>query len=116
MGMDTLVRDGKAQTWIKAGSSIHTDRVIWAISGKLIALDVPVSDSLDARFLRAVGSTDKTQGASMVKNEFPGRISQVGVEKLRVAAPFTDVPITGADFAALRMDAGASRFKRRRTA
>jgi len=52
----------------------------------------------------------------MVKNEFPGRISQVGVEKLRVAAPFTDVPITGADFAALRMDAGASRFKRRRTA
>lgn len=38
MGMDTLVRDGKAQTWIKAGSSIHTDRTIQTISGKLITL------------------------------------------------------------------------------
>jgi hypothetical protein len=106
MGMDTLVRDGKAQTWIKAGSSIYTDRTIQAISGKLIALDVPLSDSLDAKFLTAPGAMPgTTQGASMVKYEFPGRISQVGVENLRVAAPSTDVPITSPDFNVLRMDA-----------
>jgi hypothetical protein len=98
MGMDTLVRDGKAQTWIKAGSSIHTDRSIRAIAGKRITLDVPLSDSFDAKYLTP-------PGASIVKYEFPGRISQVGVENLGVAAPFTDVPITSADFAVLRMDA-----------
>jgi hypothetical protein len=98
MGMDTLVRDGTAQTWIKAGNSIQTDRTIQAISGKLIALDVPLTDSFDAKYL-------SPPGATMVKYEFPGRITQVGVENLRVAAPFTDVPITSADFTVLRMDA-----------
>jgi hypothetical protein len=96
--MDTLVRDGKAQTWIKAGSSIHSDRSIQAISGKQITLDVPLSDSFDAKYLNP-------PGASIVRYEFPGRISQVGVENLRVAAPFTDVPITSADFTVLRIDA-----------
>ncbi|MGA3238315.1 MAG: hypothetical protein ABSG03_18640 [Bryobacteraceae bacterium] len=106
MGMDTLVRDGKAQTWIKAGSSIHTDRTIQAISGKLITLDVPLTDSFDAKLLKAPGTAQEAaQGASMVRYEFPGRISQVGVENLRVAAPFTDVPITSPDFSVLRMDA-----------
>ncbi len=114
MGKDMLVRDGKAQTWIKAGSFIHTDRAIRAISGKLITLDVALSDSLDAKFLEAPGAArgttpgttlGTTQGASMVKYEFPGRISQLGVENLRVVAPFTDVAIASPDFAVLRMDA-----------
>ena len=38
MGMDTLVRDGKPQTWLKAGSSIRTDRVVEAVSGSEITL------------------------------------------------------------------------------
>lgn len=81
------------------GGKLHSHRrSIQAISGKQITLDVPLSDSFDAKYLNP-------PGASIVRYEFPSRISQVGVEHLRVAAPFTDVPITSADFAVLRMDA-----------
>jgi hypothetical protein len=98
MGMDTLVRDGKAQTWIKAGGFIRTDRTIKAIEGKKIALDVPLSDSIDAKYLNPPGAT-------IVKYTFPGRISEVGVESLRVATPVIDVPITEGQFTAFSMDA-----------
>ncbi|SPF55884.1 conserved exported hypothetical protein [Candidatus Sulfopaludibacter sp. SbA4] len=98
MHMDTLVRDGKQQTWIKAGSFIRTDRVIRSISGNLIALDVPLSDSIDSQFLNPPGAT-------VVRYAFPGRISQAGVESLRIAAPTQDVPITDKQYTALMMDA-----------
>ncbi len=98
MGMDTLVRDGKPQTWIKAGSFIRTDRTIKAIEGKKITLDVPLSDSIDSKYLNPPGAT-------IVKYAFPGRISGVGVEALRVTAPVIDVPITEGQYTALQMDA-----------
>jgi hypothetical protein len=97
MGMDTLVRDGKAQTWLKGGSSIRTDRVVESVSGQEITLDVPLSDSLDSHFLGSGGAT-------VTRYTFPGRISQVGVESLRVAAPGEDVPITGPQFTVLGVD------------
>src|SRR5215471_6462045 len=95
MGMDTLVRDGKLQTWIKAGSMIRTDREVKSIAGDRLTLDAPLSDSVDAKF----------GGASLVRYRFPGRITEVGVENLRITAPFEDIPITGPQFTALRMDA-----------
>jgi hypothetical protein len=95
MGMDTLVRDGKPQTWIRPGTVIRTDRVVKSVTGDRITLDVPLSDSLDSKFTRA----------SVVHYTFPGRITEVGVENLRVAAPFEDVPISGAQYTVLRMDA-----------
>ena len=98
MGMDTLVRDGKPQTWLKADSSIRTDRVVEAVSASEITLDVPLSDSLDAHFLG-------TTGATVSKYTFPGRIAEVGVECLRVKAPGEDVPISGPQYTLLRMDA-----------
>jgi hypothetical protein len=98
MGMDTLVRDGNAQTWIRAGSSIRTDRVIKAIGGNRITLDVPLSDSFDSKFLTPPGPT-------LVQYSFPGRISQVGVESLRMVAPAQDVPISGQQYTVLLMDA-----------
>src|SRR5215471_5245212 len=52
MGMDTLVRDGKQQTWIRGGTVIRTDRVVKSVAGDRITLDVPLSDSLDAKFTR----------------------------------------------------------------
>ena len=70
MGMDTLVRDGKPQTWIKAGTSITTDRVIMSIAGDRIALDVPLSDTFDAAYL-------DPPGGSVVKYAFEGRLEQV---------------------------------------
>lgn len=105
MGMDTLVRDGKQQTWIKAGTFIRTDRTIKAIDGTKITLDVPLSDSIDAKLLTP-------PGASVVKYAFPGRISEVGVESLRVVAPSIDVPITQGQYTALQMDAAIDSWAR----
>ena len=98
MDMDTLVRDGKAQTWIRTGSSIRTDRAIKAVTGNRITLDVPLTDSFDSKFLTPPGTT-------LVQYTFPGRISRVGVESLRVVAPAQDVPISGAQYTVLLMDA-----------
>ncbi len=98
MGMDTLVRDGKAQTWLKSGSSIRTDRVVESVAGNQITLDVPLSDSLDGHFLGP-------SGATLARYSFPERIAEAGVEHLRVAAPFDDVPISGPQYTVLRLDA-----------
>jgi hypothetical protein len=95
MGMDTLVRDGQPQTWLRAGSVIRTDRVVDSVEGDRITLDVPLSDALDSQFT----------AASLVHYTFPGRITEVGVEGLRIEAPFEDVPITEPQYTALRMDA-----------
>ncbi|HLH19038.1 MAG TPA: hypothetical protein VKX45_17590 [Bryobacteraceae bacterium] len=95
MGMDTLFRDGKPQTWIRPGSVIRTDRVVDSVDGDRITLDVPLSDALDSRFT----------AASLVRYSFPGRITEAGVEGLRIVAPFEDVPISEPQFTALRMDA-----------
>jgi hypothetical protein len=40
-----------------------------------------------------------------VRYSFSGRITEAGVEGLRITAPFEDVPITGPQYAALLMDA-----------
>src|SRR5215467_4701538 len=95
MGMDTLVRDGQPQTWIRAGSVIRTDRVIDDMDGDRITLDVPLSDALDCQFT----------AASLVRYSFPGRITEVGVEGLRITAPFEDVPIAQPQYTAVHMDA-----------
>ena len=96
MGMDTLVRDGAPQTWITVGSRIRTDRVIAAISGNRITLDVPMSDSIDASLL-------KPPGGSLIKYTFAGRTSQVGIEHLSIAAPPADTNISMAEFQAISM-------------
>jgi hypothetical protein len=80
MGMDTLVRDGAAQSWIAPGSVQYWERTIAALDGKRVTLDIPLSDSLDAQYV-------SPPGASMQKYTFDGRLSQVGVESLRVTAP-----------------------------
>jgi hypothetical protein len=98
MGMDTLVRDGKPQTWIKAGTLITSDRTIAAIAGSRITLDVPLSDSFDAAHLNPPGTT-------VVKYTFPGRLQQVGVESLRVTVPAQDKPISESQYTLLRMNA-----------
>jgi hypothetical protein len=80
MGMDTLVRDGAAQTWIAPNSVQSWERTIAAVAGNKITLDIPISDSLDGQYLNP-------PGASLQKFTFDGRISEVGLENLRVTAP-----------------------------
>jgi hypothetical protein len=94
MGMDMNERDGETQDCMRAGDVLSTDRVVDSVEGERVTLDVPLSDSLDSQFTTA----------SLVRYSFPGRITEVGVEGLRIVAPFEDVPSIEPQYAALRMD------------
>jgi autotransporter-associated beta strand protein len=80
LGMDQLVRDGATQTWITAGSTITTDRTVKQVSGNQLVLDAPLTDSFDSVYL---GDPVGTVGLYT----WSGRISQVGLEHLRIEAP-----------------------------
>jgi hypothetical protein len=98
MTMDTLTRNGKPQTWLKAGTILTHDRAIKSIESNRITFDVPLSDSFDAAYLNPPGTT-------VAKYTFPGRIEQVGVESLRVTVPAQDKPISEAQYTLLSMNA-----------
>jgi hypothetical protein len=98
MDMDTLVRDGQPQTWLAVGSTINTDRVITVINDNQITLDAPLTDDFDSTLLNP-------PGGSIVKYEFPGRISQVGVEHLSLIAPAQDTDISNPQYRAIAMGA-----------
>jgi hypothetical protein len=98
MNMDTLERNGKPQTWLKAGTILTHDRTIKSVTGNRITFDVPLSDSFDAAYLNPPGTT-------VAKYTFPGRIEQVGVESLRVTVPAQDKPISEAQYTLLSMNA-----------
>lgn len=94
MGMDILKDgSGKPQTWIGANTIVNTDRVITAIHGNQITFDVPLTDSFDSQFVTG----------SVVGYTFPGRISQVGVEHLRMIAPPLNADISLPQFLGVQM-------------
>lgn len=78
MGMDTLVRDGKKQTWITG--EITTDRIITRIDHKKVTVNIPLTDSYDPKYLGK-------QGTTVVKISSTGELSQVGIENLRMVSP-----------------------------
>ena len=97
MQMHDLVRDGKPQTWIKAGSVTTTERNIAAIDGNKITLDVPLSDNFDAAYLNPPGTV-------VVKIAPPNRVTQCGVEKLRIQSPPQEISHSQAHFGAMRIN------------
>jgi hypothetical protein len=94
MGMD-LLKDGSgnAQTWIGTNTIVNTDRVITAINGNQITFDAPLTDSLDSQYLTG----------SVVGYTFPGRVSQVGIEHLRMIAPPLNADISLPQFLGVQM-------------
>jgi hypothetical protein len=78
MGMDHLVRDGKPQAWVK--SDIRILRQVASVQGNAVKFSVPLTDSFDAQFYPG------TQPA-VIREEITGRISETGVENLRITAP-----------------------------
>jgi hypothetical protein len=95
MGMDTLVRNGKKQTWVSG--DLKTERTIAAITGKKLILDVPLTDSYDQKYL-APG------GATVIKVEHTGQIAQVGVENFRLIAPARKITLGEKPFNGLQMN------------
>ncbi len=97
MQMDDLVRDGRPQTWIRAGTTITTQRRITAISGNRITLEVPLSDSFDAKYLNPPGT-------AVVKVTPAPLLAQVGVEHLHIQAPPQHMSYTQAPYTAMRLN------------
>jgi hypothetical protein len=77
------------------GTVIRTDRVVDSVDGDRITLDVPLSDALDA----------KVTAGSLVRYSFPGRITEAGVEGLRITAPFEEAAVNGPQSTAILLDA-----------
>lgn len=105
MGMDTLVRNGQPQTWLGVGSTLRVDRQVAEVKDNVLTLDVPLADSYDAKYL-------SPPGPSVVRYSFAGRITEVGVEHLRVVAPDTSTAISQAQFQVLSVDAAADSWVR----
>ena len=97
MGMDQLVRDGKQETWLAASGEIYAQREVSRLDGNRVFLDIPFTDSFDARFLGSRGGT-------VAKFDISGAISQVGIEKLRIVSPPQPVEITQRHHQAIRMN------------
>ncbi|HEX2872517.1 MAG TPA: hypothetical protein VHP33_14710 [Polyangiaceae bacterium] len=105
MGMDNMVRNGKRQTWIGAGSVIESDRIIAGIAGNEVTLDAPLADSLDQKYL-------SPPGPKLVRYTFNGRIEQVGVEGIRLVAPKQAAGNASPQFTGVRLDAVQNGFVR----
>jgi len=95
MGMNNLVREGKAEHWVSG--EMHTERTIKSISGNQITLDVPLADSFDARYINP-------PGGSLVKCNLSGRPTQIGVENFRITSPPLALTITEPGNKAVHMD------------
>jgi len=92
MGMDTLVRDGKKQTWISG--DLTTERTIRSIHQDKITLDLPLTDSYDAPFIKP--------GATVQKLLKTGGLQNAGVEQLAIEAPEQAVAISQGHHSAIR--------------
>ncbi|MDB5047542.1 MAG: hypothetical protein JWO30_613 [Fibrobacteres bacterium] len=85
VGMDKLYRDDANgvsvhQTWLAPGTKITTDRTIAAIDGKKLTFDAPITDNFDSKYLGSPVGT-------VSKYAYAGRISQCGIEDLKIVAP-----------------------------
>lgn len=76
MGMDTLVRNGKGQTWVTG--DITCERTITGKNGNTITVDVPLTDSYDPAFLSPPGVTVQKISRS-------GELSHIGIEDLGIS-------------------------------
>jgi hypothetical protein len=103
MGMDQLVRDGKKQTWVTG--DITTDRVITKIEKNTITVDIPLTDSYDARYLNP-------PGVSVVKITSTGELSQIGIENFRIVSPAQSVTINEGHHRAFSMSGIADGWAR----
>jgi hypothetical protein len=97
MQMDDLVRDGRPQTWLRAGNRTAMTRRIVAVAESKVTVDLPLSDSFDSKYLNPPGTT-------VVEVRPPSGLSQVGIENLRIQCPPQEINHTEPHFSAVRMN------------
>lgn len=93
--MHDMVRDGKPQTWI-SGGQLPMERRLAGVEGKTLVLEVPLSDSFDARYL-------SPPGVEVARVAPPVRVRQVGIESLHIESPPQAVNHTRKLYGALRL-------------
>jgi hypothetical protein len=98
MQMDDMERGGRRQTWLRPGTTLFTERMVKAVEGNTITVDVPLTDALDGKYL-------SPPGASVVKIAPPERLTQVGIERLHIESPPQAISHTQPHFTALRFQA-----------
>jgi hypothetical protein len=96
MGMDTLKRDGRAQTWIGTNRASVIQRRITAIDGNKLTIDVPLNDSYDANYLNP-------PGASVSKIRASSAVAQVGIEHVHIQCPPLEISYGQAPYSAVRV-------------
>lgn len=96
MDMDTLVRNGRHQTWIRPGRDEMLQRKIIAIHGNKMTVDIPLPDSFDATYLNPPGAT-------VSKIQSLPRATNVGVEHLHIQCPPLEIAYGRAPYAAVHI-------------
>ncbi|MGN6727621.1 MAG: hypothetical protein ACTHLZ_17010 [Tepidisphaeraceae bacterium] len=103
MRMDALERNGKPETWVEG--ELYVERTVVAVEGSRLTFDIPLSDSLNAKFCGPAG-------ARVVKIAAPRRLSGVGIENMRIVSPPQHVEITEPLYEAIQMDGVADAWAR----
>lgn len=103
MGMDTMVRDGKKQTWITG--NIPCDRVVVKKDKNNITVDVPLTDNYDPKYL-------DTPWVSVIKLTGSGELSEIGIENLRIVSVPRSVTISESSNRAFTMSGVSNSWAR----
>ncbi len=74
----------KVGTWTEGNFDFYFERRITAIEGNRVTIDAPIVQSLDVEF----------GGGAIFKYETPGRVTEVGIENLRLVSEFA-APVPG---------------------
>ena len=96
MKMDDMYREGKKQTWIGTGRQEVSKRIIKAIKGNQITVNVPLADSYDPKYLGA-----KATKVSKIKTI--NRVSHVGIENLHIQCEPLESSYGNAPYAVIRV-------------
>jgi len=98
MQMDDMYREGKKQTWLGTGRQEISKRIIKAINGNQITVDVPLADSYDSKFLNPMGV--KVATIKTLK-----RVSNIGVEDIHIQCEPLEIDYGHAPYAGIRVGA-----------
>ena len=78
IGMDRIAARAGTKQWEAGGYDLHFDRTVTAIKGNRIQLDAPVVNAMEAKY----------GGGFVYKFTEEGRLSQVGVENIRLVSEY----------------------------